>query len=158
MSERTNNQSALLKKACLAIQDLEVRREKSERGATEPIAIVGIGCRFPGGAHDAESFWEILRSGRDVISETPRDRWAADGTSARRAAFLEQVDGFDAGFFGMAPREVAAVDPQQRLVLEVALETLENAGIAAGRLQGTKAGVFVGIAGNDFSHRFAQAG
>ncbi|MGA8528326.1 MAG: type I polyketide synthase, partial [Acidobacteriaceae bacterium] len=169
MEERTNNQSALLKKAFLAIQDLEARLEKAERAGSEPIAVVGMGCRLPGGADDPESFWELLRDGRDAVSLVPRDRWDADAwfdpdpdqpgkMVTRHGGFLSRADEFDAGFFEIAPREAAVMDPQQRLALEVAWETLENAGCAADRLQGTKTGVFLGIAGNDFSQRMTQAG
>ncbi|HZZ38230.1 MAG TPA: type I polyketide synthase [Acidobacteriaceae bacterium] len=169
MDERTNNQSGLLKKAFLAIQDLEARLEKTERAASEPIAIVGMGCRFPGRADDAESFWELLRNGRDAVSRVPEDRWDADAwfdpdpdqpgkMVTRHGGFLDRVDEFDAGFFEVAPREAAVMDPQQRLALEVAWETLENAGCAADRLHGTKTGVFLGIASADFSQRMTQAG
>ena len=169
MDPVTNNQSALLKRALLAIQDLESKLEKTERALKEPIAIVGIGCRFPGGANDPESFWELLRAGHDAVSTVPADRWDRDVLFESHpdgpermimpdGAFLDRVDGFDAGFFGMAPREAAAIDPQQRLALEVAVETLENAGVAITRLHRTKTGIFLGVAGNDFSQCFAQAG
>ncbi len=169
MDQVVNNQSALLKKAFLAIQDLELKLEKAEAASKEPVAVVGIGCRFPGGASDPDSFWELLRAGRDAVSKVPTDRWdrevsfesnseGSSKTSMPNGAFLERVDGFDAAFFGMAPREAAAIDPQQRLVLEVAVETLENAGVAVAKLFGSKTGVFLGVAGNDFSQCFAQAG
>ncbi len=169
MNGTANNQSALLKKAFLAIQDLEAKLAGAERVLNEPIAIIGMGCRFPGGAESPESFWELLRDGRDAISIVPHDRWNIDEwfdpdpdqprkMVTRHGAFLNRVDGFDAGFFEIAPREAAAMDPQQRLALEVAWETLENAGYAATRLHNTKTGVFLGIAGNDFSQLVAQAG
>ncbi len=124
--------------------------------------MIGIGCRFPGNATNSDTYWDLLRSGRDAISAVPGDRWDADAyfdpdpdkpgkAVTRRGGFLEQVDEFDAGFFEIAPREAAAMDPQQRLALEVAWETLENAGYAPANLQGTLTGIFLGIASNDFS-------
>ncbi len=103
--------------------------------ADEPIAIVGMSCRFPGGATSAEAFWALLRDGRDAITEVPRTRWDIDAyhdapgkMNTRWGGFLEAVDEFDAEFFGIAPREARAMDPQQRLLLEVAWEALETAG------------------------------
>lgn len=126
----------------------------------EPIAIIGIGCRFPG-AKDPESFWQLLHEGVDAIAEVPKNRWDVDayydsqpGTpgkmSTRWGGFLEQVDQFDPSFFGISPREVERMDPQQRLVLEVAWEALENAGIAPEQLAGTPAGVFMAIGNYDY--------
>lgn len=169
MDATANNQSALLKKAFLAIRDLEEKLERAKNAVKEPIAIVGMGCRLPGGGEGPERFWELLRNGRDVVSVVPADRWDADAwfdpdpdkpgkIVTRDGGFLDRVDGFDAVFFEIAPREVAAMDPQQRLALEVAWETLENAGCAPTRLEGTKAGVFLGIASNDFNLRVTQAG
>ncbi len=169
MSDTMANQSALLKKAFLAIQDLEAKLAKAERGASEPIAIVGMACRFPGGADDPESFWELLRSGRDAVSPAPADRWDQKSGMGRAgleekweippAGFLKQaVDAFDGGYFGVSPREAAALDPQQRMALEVAVETLENAGLPLEKLHGSLTGVFLGTASTDFSQRVVQAG
>ncbi len=162
MGKSANSESSLLKQALLAIQDRDARLEQAQRAQREPIAVIGIGCRFPGIVTDADSYWDLLRNGRDAISQVPGDRWNADTyfdpdpdkpgkMVTRRGGFLEQVDEFDAGFFEIAPREAAAMDPQQRLALEVAWETLENAGYAPANLQGTLTGIFLGIAGNDFS-------
>jgi len=128
--------------------------------AAEPIAIIGVGCRFPG-AKDTEAFWRLLRDGEDAISEIPQDRWDVDTfynedprvpgcMSTRWGGFLDRVDRFDSGFFGISPREASRMDPQQRLLLEVAWEALEDAGQAADRLAGTRTGVFVGISSNDY--------
>jgi thioester reductase-like protein len=126
----------------------------------EPIAIIGIGCRFPG-AKDPESFWQLLRNGVDAITEVPKERWDLDtfydpepGTpgkmNTRWGGFLEQVDQFEPSFFGISPREVERMDPQQRLVLEVAWEALENAGLAPDKLAGSQTGVFIAIGNYDY--------
>ncbi|HEY6186971.1 MAG TPA: beta-ketoacyl synthase N-terminal-like domain-containing protein [Pyrinomonadaceae bacterium] len=126
----------------------------------EPLAIIGIGCRFPG-ANNATAFWEMLRDGVDAITEVPIERWDARDfysptattrgkMNTRWGGFLEQVDKFDASFFGIAPREAAQMDPQQRLLLEVAWEALEDGGEVAERLSGTRTGVFVGLAQSEY--------
>ena len=126
----------------------------------EPIAIIGIGCRFPG-ANDPTAFWRLLRDGVDAIGEVPADRFdhrafydpdpATPGKmNTRWGGFLNQVDRFDANFFGISPREAARMDPQQRLLLEVSWEALQDAGQVPGRLAGTQTGVFIGIATNDY--------
>ena len=129
------------------------------------IAVIGIGCRFPG-ASGPEAFWKLLAGGVDAVGPVPPGRWAAGqvGTGPGacridldRGGFLSAVDTFDAGFFGVAPREAVRMDPQQRLLLEVAWEALEDAGQAVERLAGTAVGVFVGIATDDYS-RIAAGG
>src|SRR5437588_3435052 len=138
----------------------DIRESARWGGETEPIAIVGIGCRFPG-ANDPEAFWRLLRDGRDAITEVPADRWDISayydphpGTpgkmSTRWGGFLEHVDRFDPHFFGISPREATRMDPQQRLLLEVAWEALEDAGLVAEQLAGTRTGVFVGISSNHY--------
>lgn len=122
----------------------------------EPIAIIGMGCRFPGAAN-LEAYWQLLQAGVDAISTIPSDRWDADALyhpepatpgkmNTRWGGFLDQVDQFDAGFFGITRREAERMDPQQRLFLEVSWEALENAGVAPNQLSGSATGVFVGIA------------
>lgn len=126
-----------------------------------PIAIVGIGCRYPG-ADTPDGFWHLIRNGVDRVSEVPSSRWAVDPiydpdptapnkTNTRWGGFLEQIDQFDPRFFGIAPREVASMDPQQRLLLEVAWEALEDAGQIPDHLRGSKTGVFIGIGTHDYS-------
>lgn len=133
-----------------------------ETRSTEPIAIVGIGCRFPGAA-DFEEFWTLLRNGVDAISEIPRERWNTDalydplpGTlakmSTRWGGFLSGVQQFDPHFFGISPREAISMDPQQRVLLEVTWEALENAGQPPDKLAGSRTGVFVGIGGFDYTN------
>src|SRR3712207_2491071 len=128
---------------------------------TEPIAIVGIGCRFPGGANDPVQFWRLLSDGIDAISGVPEDRWHVEAfydpdagrpgkTCTRWGGFIDDIDQFDASFFGMSPREATRADPQQRLLMEVAYEAIEDAGMAPERLAGTNTGVFIGIATLDY--------
>lgn len=128
----------------------------------EPIAVVGLGCRLPG-AHGPEEFWQLLVEGRDVVTQVPEGRWELfDDGSARTAevlsrttrhgGFLDDVAGFDAEFFGIAPGEAATMDPQQRLLLETAWEALEHGGLAPRSLRGSRTGVFVGISGNEYAH------
>jgi phthiocerol/phenolphthiocerol synthesis type-I polyketide synthase C len=119
--------------------------------ADEPIAIIGIGCRFPG-ADGPAAFWQLLADGVDAVTEIPPGRWNPDtaGTASRWGGFLDQVDQFDPQFFGISPREAARMDPQQRLLLEVAWEALEDAGQVPERLAGSRTGVFIGISTNDY--------
>lgn len=127
----------------------------------EPIAIIGIGCRFPG-AKNPEAFWQLLHDGVDAITEVPSSRWdvnsfydpdlaTPDKMNTRWGGFLEQVDQFDPQFFGIAPGEAALMDPQQRLLLEVIWEALEDAGQIPEDLAGTRTGVFIGISSHDYS-------
>ena len=145
-----------LQRAALALAEMRARLNALETQQTEPIAIVGMGCRFPGGADDPQAFWEVLQEGRDGVGEVPADRWSIDHyydpdpeapgkLSTRRGGFLNQVDQFDADFFDISPREAASLDPQQRLLLELGWEALEQAAIVPDHLRGTQAGVFIGI-------------
>ena len=152
----------LLKKAYLAIEDLQSRLAAQERCRKEPVAIVGMACRFPAGADDPEAFWCLLRDGVDAITEVPQDRWyggdiydpdptASGKLYTRHGGFVSGVDLFDADFFGIAPREAISMDPQQRLLLEVTWAALEDAGLALDRLTGSPTGIFVGIGSNDYA-------
>ena len=130
----------------------------------EPIAIVGMGCRFPGASSPSE-FWQLLVDGVDAISDIPGDRWNGRGKYTpssngngysriiRRGGWLPDIDRFDSAFFGISPREAKLIDPQQRLLLEVAWETLEDLGLPPAKLRGSRTGVFVGAATNDYRQR-----
>ncbi len=130
----------------------------------EPIAIIGIGCRFPGGADDPDTFFRLLLEGRDAITEVPKDRWNIDAYYSsdpdapgkmytRHGGFLRDIRGFDPEFFGIAPREAAGMDPQHRLMLQVSWEALESAGLPREKLTGSQTGVFVGILGSEYHQR-----
>jgi acyl transferase domain-containing protein/acyl carrier protein len=147
---------ARLREALLAIRELRARVEADERARSEPIAVVGLGCRLPGGASSPDAYWQLLLDGVDAVTEVPPERWDADAlfdpdvlapgaTATRWGGFLEHVDRFDPDFFGISPREAARMDPQQRLLLEVAYEALEDAGETLERLDGSATGVFVGM-------------
>ncbi|MBN9373331.1 MULTISPECIES: type I polyketide synthase [unclassified Hydrogenophaga] len=149
---------------------LEARlAEAGGSGAREPIAIVGIGCRFPGGADTPERFWTLVRDGVDAITEVPPQRWAIDDfydadpdapgkMNTRWGGFVGDVDGFDPHFFGVSPREARSMDPQQRLLLEVAWAALEHAGIPADRLEGSRTGVFIGMSAGDYYQLLRDGG
>ena len=157
----TNPRTALCRQA-RDRRDGEDAGEAGRRGRahTEPIAVIGIGCRFPGGADAPDSFWRLLRDGVDAITLAPDGRWP-QGEVARLQAtglggacwggFLGGVDQFDPAFFGISGREAAGMDPQQRLLLEVSWEALERAGQAPDELSGSPTGVFVGICSSEYA-------
>ncbi len=141
--------------------ELEERVRVLEARQRAPIAIIGMGCRMPGGVSDAEGFWDLLREGRDAISVAPKERWDADALydpdplkkgklASKWGGFVDDVAMFDAGFFGIAPVEAVSIDPQQRLLLEVTWEALEDAGIVPASLNGSRTGVYVGICNTDY--------
>lgn len=128
---------------------------KSEAAGPEPLAVIGIGCRFPGGVVDPASFWNLLSEGRDAVTSM-KERWSFLSREPVMSipswgGLLPEVDQFDAGFFGVSPREAVSLDPQQRLLLEVTWEALENADVVPAALQGSRGGVFVGLWQVDYS-------
>ena len=159
---------ALLTDAMKALDDIRSKLSVSERRKNEPIAIVGMGCRLPGGANNPDAFWELLHEGKDAVTEIPSARWDVDHwydadpeapgkIYCRYGSFIRDVQTFDAQFFRVSPREAVLMDPQQRLLLETAWEALEHAGIAPESLAGSRTGVFVGSSTHDYSEIVAKA-
>jgi acyl transferase domain-containing protein/acyl carrier protein len=149
-------------KLALAVKRARADDENIDIGSSEPIAVIGIGCRFPGGANSPREYWQMLLNETDTIREIPPDRWIADDwydadpqapgkMNTRWGSFVNDVDRFDPAFFGIAPREAAAMDPQQRLILEVTWEALWNAGLAPDKLAGSATGVFTSIYNADYA-------
>ncbi|MGQ4807008.1 6-deoxyerythronolide-B synthase EryA1, modules 1 and 2 [Candidatus Entotheonellaceae bacterium PAL068K] len=160
---------ALMKQAVLELRGLRAKLNTLERAKSEPLAIIGVGCRFPGGIDTPDVLWQRLGAGVDAIVEVPPDRWDVDAyydpdpealgkMYVRHGGFLPQVDAFDPHFFNLSPREAVSLDPQQRLLLEVSWEALESAGIAPDQLSGSQTGVFIGIALNDYFQRLLARG
>ncbi len=172
MTQKLPNSTELLspvQQAILEIRALRAKLQASENRQHEPIAILGVGCRFPGNVVDAESYWQLLSSGTDAIGPIPEDRWdqsalydcnpdAPGKITTRWGGFLNDVDQFDAEFFGISDREAVSIDPQQRLLLEVGWQALLDAGQSPQRLFNTESGVFVGIGSFDYSHLRGQQG
>ncbi|MBI4615073.1 MAG: polyketide synthase [Planctomycetes bacterium] len=157
-----------LRKATLALQKMRAKLDALERARREPIAIVGVACRFPAGANDVESCWRLLSEGWDGTREVPADRWDVDSfydptpgvpgkAYTRRGGFLDSVDQFDPQFFRISPREALTLDPQQRLLLEVSWEALDNAGQRADLLSGSDTGVFLGISTSDYAQILSKS-
>jgi acyl transferase domain-containing protein/NAD(P)-dependent dehydrogenase (short-subunit alcohol dehydrogenase family)/SAM-dependent methyltransferase/acyl carrier protein len=153
----------------LLAAELNTKLQRLEQRAAEPIAVTGFGCRFPGGTNDPDSFWQLLSEGRDALVEVPPSRWDIDALydpdpdaigkmNTRWGGFLDRIDQFDPEFFGISPREAASMDPQQRILLEVTWEALENAGENPHRLVGSQTGVFVGLCNSDYFLMQFEAG
>ncbi|MUG91819.1 SDR family NAD(P)-dependent oxidoreductase [Scytonema sp. UIC 10036] len=162
---QTEQQAVSSQEVLQTIKEMRNRLEAVNKEKTEPIAIIGIGCRFPGNANDPSSFWRLLHEGLDAVTEVPSGRWDVDAyydpnpeaqgkTYTKQGGFIQQVDRFDPLFFGISPRETASLDPQQRLLLEVTWEALENAGQTPAKLRHSQTGVYVGICTDDYGQRF----
>jgi acyl transferase domain-containing protein len=150
-----------LQRAAFLVKEAQGKLEALQRAQTEPIAIVGMSCRFPGGANDTESFWRILADGVNAIREIPNDRWSAEAfydpdprapgkMNTRWGGFLDRIDEFDNTFFAISNQEAARMDPQQRLMLELAWEAMEDAGLAPEKLAGTPTSVYVGCSISEY--------
>ncbi|WP_239162315.1 type I polyketide synthase, partial [Acrocarpospora phusangensis] len=133
----------------------------------EPVAVIGIGCRLPGDVHSPDEFWDLLSAGRNTTRPLPAERWRRDENrspeyaaalrdAVRHGSFLSDIEGFDAEFFGLSPREAELMDPQQRILMETAWEALEHAGLPPHELAGTDAGVFVGVCTGDYGSRLLE--
>ncbi|NEB79497.1 polyketide synthase, partial [Streptomyces sp. SID14478] len=147
---------------------LRQENDALKAGRTEPIAVVAMSCRYPGGVSTPEDLWDMLRDGRDAVDEFPKDRgWrdvydpdpdAVGSSYSRHGGFLGDVADFDAGFFGISPREALAVDPHHRLLLETSWEAFERAGIVPADVRGTDVGVFSGVSSSEYGWRFLESG
>ena len=151
----SSSQRTALLQAYRAIEKLEAKLREAQQHQAEPIAIVGMGCRFPG-ADNPEQFWQMLCAGVDASREHPADRWDMESyydpmpglpgkVYVKRGSYVDNVDQFDAGFFGITPHEADSMDPQQRLLLETSWEAVEDANIPADRLRQSLTGVYVGM-------------
>ncbi len=144
------------KKALLALRQMQSKLKTLEQAKHESIAVVGMGCRFPG-ADNPEEFWQLLKEGKDAVTEISDERWEKlkyyDTQFTTYGGFVPHLKEFDASFFRIAPREAASLDPQQRLLLEVSWEALENAAIPADLAQGSQTGVFIGVSAIDYWHQ-----
>src|SRR3984957_15712487 len=170
MTAAPSDRRAIITEALRKIDDLTARLAIAEKGDTEPIAVVGMGCRLPGGVESPAQYWRLLQDGASGIVPVPSERWDADafysddhtvpGTiCSREGGFITswRPDEFDVEFFGISLREAAAMDPQQRLLLEVTWEALENAGITAPTIRGTQTSVFVGMTSFDYILTLARS-
>src|SRR6202045_2090079 len=162
MVDQLQHATEALRKALVQVERLKRKNRALLERSSEPIAIVGMACRFPGGVDSPEGLWDMVAQGRDVMSEFPTDRgWDLAGlfdadpdalhkSYARAGGFVDEVADFDAGFFGVSPTEALATDPQHRMLLELSWEALERAGIDPTRLRGSATGVFAGIIAQGF--------
>ena len=169
LNAHPTNYRDLLREATLQIRSLRSELETTRQQQSEPIAIIGVACRFPGGADSPEAYWELLRNGVDAITDIPSQRWSvaahydpdaeAPGKMyTRSGGFINEVDQFDPQFFGISPREAHSLDPQQRLLLEVSYTALENAGQPPFDLRGSRTGVFIGVSFDDYAQLSVRSG
>ncbi|MBF0228387.1 MAG: SDR family NAD(P)-dependent oxidoreductase [Desulfamplus sp.] len=165
-----NNPADTLKKLYITLKQTQAKLSSVESAAHEPIAIIGMGCRFPGGANNPQKYWDLLINQKDAIIDAPSSRWKASDwfdpdqsvqgkMFTVQGGFLDQpVDMFDAAFFNISPKEASGLDPQQRLLLEVSRETFENAGLATSNLKGSNCGVFLGMSSDDYALAHRHSG
>ena len=164
MNQTVSDIESALRKSFAVIQELKQQLADAGPKRETDIAVIGMACRFPGGADTPEAFWKVLSEGRDTLSEIPAGRWdwrryhnddpAVPGTHyTRYGSFVDHVGQFDPDFFGISQREADSLDPQHRLLLEVSWEAIERAGVAPSRLRNSRTGVFVGIGQNDYAQR-----
>ncbi|CCG40385.1 type I polyketide synthase [Magnetospirillum molischianum] len=160
----------VLKKTFIALKKTQNQLREIEAARSEPIAVVGMACRLPGGANDPEALWQMLRRGDNTSAPIPAERWDSEAfyhpspdapgtTHALRANFIDRpIDQFDAPFFGISSKEAISLDPQQRLLLEVAWEAIEDAGLNPISLRGSRTGVYVGISSDDYTQAHRHSG
>jgi acyl transferase domain-containing protein len=163
------DRKVLLQNALEALDRMQAKMDRLESGRREPVAIIGMACRYPGHVKDPESFWRLLQQGVDAIEEVPASRWDREAYFApdeespgkictRFGGFVDEPDCFDPQFFGISPREALSMDPQHRLALEVAWEALESAAQAPAALAEKRVGVFLGITTRDYAGRLTHEG
>jgi len=169
MSDKKVEPTYLSQRLLLSLNEAIKKLEAVERDKSEPIAIIGMGCRFPGKRNHPQAYWNLLHNGIDAITEVPLDRWNCDAyydsnpespgkMYTRYGAFIEDIDQFDPQFFGVSPREAISIDPQQRLLLEVTWEALEHSGQVPEKLRGSQTGVFIGFFMEDYSRLSVNSG
>ncbi len=158
----STNDLSPTKRALLALKEMQAKLRAMEEAKREPIAVVGMGCRLPGGAVSPDAYWDLLVNQKDAVTEVPSDRWDVDAyydpdpdtpgkIYSRYGSFVDEVDRFDPSFFSISPREALTMDPQQRLLMEVSWEALEHANQVPEQLFNSSTGVFVGICTNDYT-------
>ncbi|MDP8242492.1 MAG: type I polyketide synthase [Candidatus Hinthialibacter antarcticus] len=163
------NSLSPLKRALVAMETLQAKIDALEQQRAEPIAVIGMACRFPGAADSPEAFWRNLKAGVHSVSEIPASRWDIDDyydpdpetpgkMNTRHGGFIDHVEEFDAPFFSISPREAITMDPQQRILLETAFQAMQDAGMVRERLSGQLTGAFIGVTSNDHSQINLETG